>query len=489
MNDIVRLIKKMADDPKKKVPNQNPDLPPNMRQRVTPAPVAPPAPIAPNEAPAPEGSYPSFIKQPVVNPQQSVAPSGGSAPSDAGPPIGSAPSDAGPAPGNTQKGTSTNVGISSSPAVKEMQQAIKTFATAVSSYSATKESNLGVSGRKPFNDFITEQYLANSDVKGVEWSKDPTVISQKQKSPTTTPLTEMEYVINSFERIGASKNEVMNDGRWDFRTNNALQNIYAFADALIKLAKDFKIQLNVSFDDNDLSNLDKNTPTNEHLKDISRKDPKKISIVAKNLTVLITKLTAFYNAYVIQIAKNPQFKSYIEGAALININTKPQASVKTPKENQLLQQPNQFVQIKQLPNSSGQQVPMQAPIPLSAFSSKESLDKILEQLGYKPTEITNELRIKYIGLMIEDIKQYLSIVGYKPEDDYKGTEAAIQQNQSQQTNKAKSTTDIMNENKATEVDKQDLSNNPYNIQQARGGFSNKNIASSIINNLIKTHLR
>ena len=303
----------------------------------------------------------------------------------------------------------------SSPAVKEMQQSIKNFATAVASYSSTKDSNLGTSGRKPFNDFITEQYLANSNIKGVEWSKDPTKISQEQKTPTATKPTELEFIINGFERIGGPKSEFAIDGIWGFRTNNALLNIYAFAYALVKLSKDFKTTLNAPFTEKDLGDLKSNIPDSAEFKTFSQKTGLKIQS-AKALTPIINKLTTFYNAYVEQIAKNPSLIQYIEGAPLININTnnKPKLTPKTPKEQQIFQNANK-IYISENPKNylvlsdKSDQPTIIDNIQLASLTSISGIKEILKKLNYSPNEITNEI----ISKCIKDILIYVqNILAY-----------------------------------------------------------------------------
>jgi len=193
--------------------------------------------------------------------------------------------------------------------IKDMQAAIQEFANKVTAYSADQKGVIK-DERKDFNDFVTEQYLSTSDVKGVEWDKDQKAVSQQQKSKKQTDLIEMDYVIDGLKRVGGRNNELLGDNLWDFRTNNALKNVYAFASALINVSKDFGKPEVRSFNEQSLSQMYDNIPQDEN----PAKLPTDQKIAkAKALTPLIKSLSKFYEFYIKKIAMNPKYRGYIEG--------------------------------------------------------------------------------------------------------------------------------------------------------------------------------
>lgn len=199
--------------------------------------------------------------------------------------------------------------------IKDMQQAMQEFARLVTSYAASQsqpgqkpDSQPVNSRKKHFNDFITEQYLANSDLKGEEYTPDEKVVSRDSKQPTD--LIEMNIVVNGLKRIGSPQSELNADNMWDFRTNNALKNVYAFAYGLVNLAKDFGRTNVKSFTPEDLAKMKELIPED--------RDPTKMPLKDKIdratiLSGLIKKLTNFYKYYIETIAMHPAFTRYIAG--------------------------------------------------------------------------------------------------------------------------------------------------------------------------------
>lgn len=203
-------------------------------------------------------------------------------------------------------------------AIKEMQKAMQTFAQAVVTYSAPpKQPGQGQGqdqgqpqqdSKKPFNDFIIEQYVSGSDIKGEEYSADPRRTSQQQKEEQATDLLEMNIVVDGLKRIGSPQSELIADNVWDFRTNNALKNVYAFAYGLVKLSEDFGRTNVQSFSEKDLQAMAALIPADQNPSQIPGADKMD---KAKQLTPLIQKLTRFYRFYVDQIATHPAWTRYI----------------------------------------------------------------------------------------------------------------------------------------------------------------------------------
>lgn len=201
--------------------------------------------------------------------------------------------------------------------IKNMQEAMQQFAAVATSY-GTKPQTVAPgqpqpaakldSRKKKFNDFITEQYLANSDLKGEEFTPDEKRTAKEQKLPTD--LIEMNLVINGLQRIGGPSSELKADSQWDFRTNNALKNIYAFAHGLVNLAKDFGRTDAQSFSEEDLEKMKSLIPEDRDPKSIP---PAEKTTRAKQLTPLINKLTKFYRYYIDNVAMHPGFTRFIAG--------------------------------------------------------------------------------------------------------------------------------------------------------------------------------
>lgn len=203
--------------------------------------------------------------------------------------------------------------------IKNMQEAMQNFAALATSYGAVKQPSAPPgktpsqapkvdSRKKQFNDFITEQYLANADMKGEEFTPDEKRTAKDQKQPTD--LVEMNIVLNGLQRIGSPASELKADNAWDFRTNNALKNIYAFAYGLVNIAKDFGRTDAQSFTDDDLAKMKAAIPEDRDPKEIP---PPEKAGKAKELTALIKKLTKFYRYYIDNIAMHPGFTRYIAG--------------------------------------------------------------------------------------------------------------------------------------------------------------------------------
>lgn len=202
--------------------------------------------------------------------------------------------------------------------IKDMQEAMQQFAAVATTYGSAKQQSVAPgqpkltaavdSRKKKFNDFITEQYLANADMKGEEFTPDEKRTAKDQKLPTD--LIEMNIVVNGLQRIGGAQSELKSDNFWDFRTNNALKNIYAFAHGLVNLAKDFGRTDAQSFTEQDLAKMRELIPED--------RDPAKLPNAdkinkAKQLTTLIKKLTRFYKYYIDNVAMHPGFTRFIAG--------------------------------------------------------------------------------------------------------------------------------------------------------------------------------
>lgn len=238
-------------------------------------------------------------------------------------PAGTAPTGTAPAPANrggrfTHHGpgqvapTGTGNAVSVAGPIKNLQTAIQDFAQAVAKYSAAKPQpgqppSPGAidDKKKPFNDFIVTQYVSGSPVKGEEYNTSQTATNRDSKQPTD--LLEMNVVLDTLRRIGSPKNELVGDNVWDFRTNNALKNVFAFAHGLVNLSKDFGKTNVQSFSQEDLDQMQSLIPEDRNPAQMPMAE--KVE-KAKQLIPLINKLTRFYKYYVEAIAMHPQYTRF-----------------------------------------------------------------------------------------------------------------------------------------------------------------------------------
>ena len=314
------------------------------------------------------------------------------------------------------------------PQVQEMQVAIQNFAKSVTQYSAAKPSPLvggagaasAVDGyKKNFNNFITENYIATSGVKGAEWTPDPKKVKEKDKQPTD--LLEMDLVIDGLKRIGLEAKESAVDGIWWFRTNNALKNVYAFAVGLVNLQKDFEAYQENDFTSEDLNVLKSNIPDDPKMLKTNEDKIKR----AEALTPLINKLTDFYKSYVKRISENPKYANYIEAGASFKefpTSEKDEAE-KTPDEQKMISNLGQYT-LKNI-KINNKVIPELNLLYLSSLKDIKFL--ATNVLGYTPNEADNPETIKKI---IDQLNEHIKTVSgptatTAPAPASKGTQRAF----------------------------------------------------------------
>jgi hypothetical protein len=217
-------------------------------------------------------------------------------------------------------------------AVKEMQIAMQELAGAVitdsesgtMAYKPHDAQQPGAaptvkSSKKSFNDFITEQYLGglDEDKKGVEWNTDQKVTSLQGKKQTQTDLYELDVVMNTLRRIGASSKEFIADGKWDFRTDNALRNIMGFSYALLQLEGDFGLENNFySFDH--WKNFNKALTGYKISNGIVQLNAAQKVARANAINKHLKAITKLYSHFRQQVLARPEFRPTIEGKRLID---------------------------------------------------------------------------------------------------------------------------------------------------------------------------
>lgn len=213
------------------------------------------------------------------------------------------------------------------PVVREMQLSMQDLAQAVmqdASSSTMSLKNKDVvhqnatdnvqQAKKSFNDFIAEQYMGGVDDenKGVEWNKDPKVVTHPGKSQTQSDIYELDVVMNTLSRIGSEKSEFKADGNWDWRTNNALMNMLGFAYSLLQLEGDFGLTNNIY----NISNWNdfKNTLSGYRVVGNSVDlDPEEKKAKAEKITKHLKAITRLYSNFRQQVTARPEYRPFIEG--------------------------------------------------------------------------------------------------------------------------------------------------------------------------------
>ncbi len=223
--------------------------------------------------------------------------------------------------------TNINQSASAISSIKEMQMAMQSLAQTVimdaeSSTMALKPkdsiqpdaSTEVKTSKKSFNDFIAEQYLGGLDPskKGVEWDTNVKTTTLPAKQKTQTDIYELDVVMDTLRRIGASTKEFQADGRWDFRTDNALRNIMGFTYALLQLEGDFGLN-------NEIYNFANWKDYNANMSGYKIENgsmslpPKEKTARAIKLTKHLKAIARLYNHFRQQVLAKPEFRPTIEG--------------------------------------------------------------------------------------------------------------------------------------------------------------------------------
>lgn len=344
-------------------------------------------------------------KRPAVTPTQPSTPTPGQKPESS--------------PVNKPTGTY----VVSASTIRDMQKAITTFVDTAIKYKTTKvrDGNKIKSvvapddNRKDFNDFLAEQYSANSSVKGDEWTTSPTATTKESKQPTD--IIELDNIFDSLRRTGRGSSEQMPDGIWDFRTNNAVKNICAVADALVRVTEDFGgVFPNMAFRRADLTKLMDAVPK---VKDPRSLNPAELKQRAEIITSLIEKLTQFYKGYYKYIIDHPSYKEYIDKTRALYTAT-PGGEDPGAMPTELQQYNNQhnqlYLQNMVIPGKTGNQT--FSKLPISILDSVENLQTFMSKtgrngLGYDDDDINNEEILKKVFYAIYAQVSYAMLTAQK----------------------------------------------------------------------------
>lgn len=179
-------------------------------------------------------------------------------------------------------------------------------------------------GKDAFSNFIVNRYLRSSNIKGVEYDSNPNKTQMTQKNPSD--LKNMFIILDSIMRIGQAKSELQTDGVWGPRTNNALKNIAAVADAIVRLGKDLGIE-SKSFDSEKVQVLPSLIPEKDT--DITGKE--KIQR-ASQITVVLKGIQSLFLDFKQQVLMNPTFRNFIDGEPLFKLGPAQKKSLSVSQE-------------------------------------------------------------------------------------------------------------------------------------------------------------
>jgi hypothetical protein len=333
------------------------------------------------------------------------------------------PTPSTPAPPSTGKPKPTGTSFMGAfKAVRDMQKAIQVFADTAKTYHTSREPRSAHLGRMPatapaesqqygyFNDFITLNYLASSPIRGNEWSADPEADTAEEKQPLwDDQVVSMTNVLDNIVRIGRSRSERDPDGNWGWRTNNALKDLYAFGDAIIRLSKDFAAPPVVlrMFTNYDLSIMRRNIPSNDKLSTLSIKDKAtKANILAKE----IEKLTLFYRWFAQSIVKNPAYRRFTEdsGEPLFTQSSMVKDMGDTSEYSDLMKDLSSvYLSNIYIPKRNGSKL-LIGKLPLSTLKDPDALTDLMTSWGeYSANELDSKMKIYFLNYIMQQITSRL----------------------------------------------------------------------------------
>ena len=323
-------------------------------------------------------------------------------------------------PRTVPSGSGTGVGYTGSSSIKNMQKAIQAFADAAVKYKTKPERDAQgkvvykVSDddkRRNFNDFLAEQFSAGSDIHGDEYNPDPNANTRDAKFPTD--LIQLNNVIDSLRRIGPGTKESLPDGMWDFRTNNAVRNVYALATALVTANEALGgVAPNDprAFKRSDLAKLKNAIP--------KQKDPSKEGVSQPELankaaviTPIIEKLTEFYGYYSKSIMDHPYYKRYItDDIPLLTVQPGKDPAALDANQAEKMKDAQQIsLPYLRVFDKDKKPIVVDNRLFLSYLRNRQNLQKLMVNiLGYQPNEVNNApVMRQVVKNMIDNISKLI----------------------------------------------------------------------------------
>lgn len=159
-------------------------------------------------------------------------------------------------------------------------------------------------GRDSFSDFMAKMMRGSQPGGGRAQEFDPNPKAQKMDQKTPSNPSRMWVLMDTIKRIGGPQSELRPDGAWGPRTNQALWNIRAFAQAILQLADSFgappKSYTKQNLEEFILPKKDT---------DISQQDKiKSAPIIGQHLDAIGDMFQEFKDS----VLENPHYQTYIE---------------------------------------------------------------------------------------------------------------------------------------------------------------------------------
>ena len=321
-------------------------------------------------------------------------------------------------------GTGGGVSLSIRNDISEMQRAIQEFAKTAAVYETNTRLENGKvirevkpeDKRMDFNNFLVEQFSETEKTKGKEFSTNPQHVDKQSKMPTE--LVEYNVVLDSLRRLGSRFSEEIRDGIWDFRTNNAVKNTYALAAAVVTAYEElgglspFDTSI---FNRSDLVQLEKLIPEEYEPRENKALTQSVLAKKAKLITPLVKKLTKFYVNFSKYTMGHAAYKQYINQELPLYTfapgGTDPyKPDPKDRNQKKFMENPSTFIiPVLNLPNKSGQMVPIINTLTLESFKSTEGIiDIMTKYLGYQPNEVNNpRLLRRVVQSILNEVQNFI----------------------------------------------------------------------------------
>jgi hypothetical protein len=169
-------------------------------------------------------------------------------------------------------------------------------------------------GRDAFGVFLAKNYMRSTRIPGVQFDPNAQKIKEDEKNPQAA--TRMSVVMDTMSRIGGPLNakggEFAADGKWGFRTNAAVHNVYAFAASLFDFIKDIN-----RFSPRKISPTSYSERDLQQLGNIAQADPNAVSQEEKikfapAVAAHVRAIQNMYHEIKNDVLEHPAFMQYIQ---------------------------------------------------------------------------------------------------------------------------------------------------------------------------------
>lgn len=169
-------------------------------------------------------------------------------------------------------------------------------------------------GRDAFGVFLAKNYMRSTRIPGVQFDPNAQKIKENEKNPQAA--TRMSVVMDTMSRIGGPLNakggEFTADGKWGFRTNAAVHNVYAFAASLFDFIKDIN-----RFSPRKISPTSYSERDLQQLGNIAQADPNAVSQEEKMkfapaVAAHVRAIQNMYHEIKNDVLEHPAFMQYIQ---------------------------------------------------------------------------------------------------------------------------------------------------------------------------------